>query len=274
MNHGKPSSVIAFASWAMPRVLVRFVAVCFLLPASWAQESAEKKTRGEREVAQARYEGLVKEYEQAVADRAKAFQQAKTDVDRKAVLKMPPLTPRFAAGMLKVAEDYPKQPAALDALVWIVRNASSSPESKKALEVFTRDHAKSDNLGSLCFSLASNGSEDCASLLRIINTANPHKEVKAKASFSLAQCLMQTPNAKSRKEADDLLEAVQKDYADVLYEGKKTLGETAKGLLFELRNLQIGMKAPEIEGADIDGKKFKLSDYRGKVVVLHFWGSW
>jgi hypothetical protein len=32
--------------------------------------------------------------------------------------------------------------------------------------------------------------------------------------------------------------------------------------------------APEIEGIDMDGQKFKLSDYRGKVVVLDFWGNW
>jgi hypothetical protein len=274
MNHFIKRSVPAVTSWAAPRVLVASLTVGFLLPALWAQERVEKQTRGEKEAAEERYKLLVREYEQAVNDRAKAFQQAKTDEDRKAILKMPPLPPKFAARMLKFAEDYPKQPAALDAIVWIVRNAPSSQESQKALEVFTRDHAKSDKLQSLCSSLGLSGSEDCASLLRIIITANPHKEVKAKASFSLAQCLMRSANAKSRKEADDVLEAVRKDYADVLLDGKKTLGEAAEGLLFELRNLQIGMKAPEIEGADIDGKKFKLSDYRGKVVVLHFWGSW
>jgi hypothetical protein len=36
----------------------------------------------------------------------------------------------------------------------------------------------------------------------------------------------------------------------------------------------IGKTAPEIEGKDVDGKKFKLSEYRGKVVVLDFWGDW
>ncbi len=39
-------------------------------------------------------------------------------------------------------------------------------------------------------------------------------------------------------------------------------------------NLVVGKPAPEIEGADMDGKPFKLSDYKGKVVVLVFWGTW
>jgi len=41
--------------------------------------------------------------------------------------------------------------------------------------------------------------------------------------------------------------------------------------LYELRFLSIGKIIPEIEGDDQDGKHFKLSDYRGKVVLLYFW---
>jgi cytochrome oxidase Cu insertion factor (SCO1/SenC/PrrC family) len=36
----------------------------------------------------------------------------------------------------------------------------------------------------------------------------------------------------------------------------------------------VGQVAPDIEGDDLDGVPFKLSDYRGKVVVLDFWGNW
>ena len=38
--------------------------------------------------------------------------------------------------------------------------------------------------------------------------------------------------------------------------------------------LAVGQVAPDIAGEDIDGAKFKLSDYRGKVVMLDFWGHW
>lgn len=54
----------------------------------------------------------------------------------------------------------------------------------------------------------------------------------------------------------------------------QTVAEAGKVELFELRNLRVGKPAPEIEGEDLDGVKFKLSDYKGKVVVLDFWGDW
>ncbi|GAA2623966.1 TlpA disulfide reductase family protein [Streptomyces axinellae] len=31
---------------------------------------------------------------------------------------------------------------------------------------------------------------------------------------------------------------------------------------------------PDLKGPSVDGKKLKLSDYKGKVVVLNVWGSW
>jgi len=37
---------------------------------------------------------------------------------------------------------------------------------------------------------------------------------------------------------------------------------------------KVDEPAPDIAGVDIDGKEFKLTDYRGKVVVLDFWGFW
>jgi hypothetical protein len=36
----------------------------------------------------------------------------------------------------------------------------------------------------------------------------------------------------------------------------------------------IGQAAPELQGEDVDGKALRLSEFRGRVVVLHFWGHW
>jgi outer membrane biosynthesis protein TonB len=40
------------------------------------------------------------------------------------------------------------------------------------------------------------------------------------------------------------------------------------------QGFEIGNLAPDIRGDDLDGQTFKLSDYRGKVIVLDFWGHW
>jgi hypothetical protein len=37
---------------------------------------------------------------------------------------------------------------------------------------------------------------------------------------------------------------------------------------------EVGNIAPEIDGEDVQGDVFRLSEYRGKVVVLDFWGDW
>jgi hypothetical protein len=106
-------------------------------------------------------------------------------------------------------------------------------------------------------------------MLRAILAAPPHPKVKASIQMALAQNIMrgENPRPSEKAEARKLLETVQK-------ESDPVTGSNAKGMLFELDNLQIGMKAPDFETVDENGKKWKLSDYRGKVVVVDFWGFW
>jgi hypothetical protein len=53
-----------------------------------------------------------------------------------------------------------------------------------------------------------------------------------------------------------------------------TLADVARGDIFELEHLRVGATVPEIEALDMDGVPLRLSDYRGKTVMLHFWGDW
>ncbi len=51
--------------------------------------------------------------------------------------------------------------------------------------------------------------------------------------------------------------------------GKKLMQHIEK-----LRNVQVGKPAPEIALADTNGKIFKLSELKGKYVLIDFWASW
>jgi peroxiredoxin len=44
--------------------------------------------------------------------------------------------------------------------------------------------------------------------------------------------------------------------------------------MMDLKPVSVGHKAPDFTVAGIDGKPIKLSDYKGKYVMLDFWASW
>jgi AhpC/TSA family len=94
---------------------------------------------------------------------------------------------------------------------------------------------------------------------------------KSKAPSVRAATLFATAEVwgeKKPKEAIKLLRQLIVEYP------KSESALKAKGSLFALENLAIGMVAPNISGTDHEGKSFNLSEYKGKVVVLDFWGFW
>jgi cytochrome oxidase Cu insertion factor (SCO1/SenC/PrrC family) len=36
----------------------------------------------------------------------------------------------------------------------------------------------------------------------------------------------------------------------------------------------VGQTAPDLDGDDTTGQRLHLADYRGNVVVVHFWANW
>jgi hypothetical protein len=75
-------------------------------------------------------------------------------------------------------------------------------------------------------------------------------------------------------EAEMLFLRVAKEFGDVPHNDKRrpagSLREAALAYLHEFQDLTIGKPAPEVEGTDLEGKGFRLTEYRGKVVVIEF----
>jgi len=240
---------------------------------------------------------LVRKWEEAVRAYPKAFQEAKTPEEKKAVRATYP-KPAFQDRFMELARKYPMDPGILDALVWVLNNPWYGPQAEKnvaeVLETLGRDFILSDRLGEACLALAApfnatksaGGLDDRAEhLLRLALQKSPHRKVRGQACFSLASYLrvhssnrsahMEQDRAdKMGKEAEHLFEEVIARYADVEAPYRGTIGTLAHERLFKIRNLSDRRIAPEIEGRDVEGRPMKLSDYRGKVILLVFWGSW
>jgi cytochrome c biogenesis protein CcmG/thiol:disulfide interchange protein DsbE len=55
---------------------------------------------------------------------------------------------------------------------------------------------------------------------------------------------------------------------------KAQLAAPEKGAAYTAPAVKEGEPAPDFELKDADGKIVKLSDYKGKVVLLNFWATW
>ena len=219
------------------------------------------------------FKAITAAYEKANNDVFAAYRKAKTDDERRAALKKMPKPDEYAAKVFKLVEEDPKDDLAADMLVWLVR-ANRSPEYMgRSLDLLAEHHIKSPKIKDVCQFAVYYGGLDAPKFLKRVLEQSPDRASKGMACFALAQLAMQRGGKEGSAEAERLFERVQKDFADVKA-SRGTLGEAAENSLFEIRNLAIGKVTPEIEGEDVDGKKFKLSDYRGKVVLLDFWGNW
>jgi hypothetical protein len=187
----------------------------------------------------------------------------------------------YTGKVLKLAQDHPKDDFVPEALVWVIEQARFGPDADKALDILLADHPEIEKLKDICQTIRYSGSAQGEKHLRAILEKSPHKDVQGTACLVLGQYLREkterrglTKDAQDKlaNEAESILERAAEKYGDVkMY--NKTVGDLAKAELFAARHLVIGKEAPEIEGEDIDRKTFKLSDYRGKVVVLDFWGN-
>ena len=255
------------------------------------------------------YKLLLKEF-----DRASSSGVPLTDAERlKFVGRAYKHRYALAQKFLELAEKYPKDPIALDALMQAVWQVNGTPwpvelvgEDKaraRAFELIQRDHIQSDKLGPLCQRISYGFCKEYETFLSAVLAKNPHKETQATACLSLGRFLnhrlqrldlckeqpelakefaslfgkeylaelQRQDRAAAIEKIEALFEQAAQKYGDVKLPGGDTVAERAKAELFGLRNLSVGKTAPDIEGEDQDGKRFKLSDYRGKVVLLDFW---
>lgn len=199
----------------------------------------------------------------------------------------------------------------VEALEFVIRTARAGPgtESEQAMGILLRDHVRDADMGKLCFHVFYFFHTPVAeSLIRSVLENHSNRDDRGLACHALATYLTykakmvrrfrekpasvedyeatrgkkamarltkETDPEALEKESEALLERVVAEFGDVKDpREQRTEGEVAAGKLFAMRNLTVGRVAPELSGIDHHGKRFALSEFRGKVVVLTFSGSW
>ena len=161
-------------------------------------------------------------------------------------------------------------------LIWTVQETRSDAKTDRALDALFTDYVKAPVMLELCelpsfrsLSMRGDGEKAAARMTALAeNGATPL--IKAWGMYANSFRLEKKEGASDEEKAKASALAAE---AEKLAAGTD-LADMIGAPRFEKERLQIGMLAPDIEAKDLDGKSMKLSDYRGKVVVVDFWGDW
>ena len=234
-------------------------------------------------------------FDQAMADFSKKYremrdEEATQEELREFVNEKLPKGDDEEFGFMKVAEDFPGTDEAAEALIFL---AQRSADKSDFIEELLNQYIESPKLASLPQMLVyGQPSKQSIDHMKCLVEKSPHREVQGNALLALADYQIRLQRYKERgtqyldedtkaflesfeydeKDVIELYGRVAKEFAD-LGEGRRSLKTRAESAIFELQYLSIGKVAPDIEGEDLDGVAFKLSDYRGKVVMIDFWGD-
>ena len=224
----------------------------------------------------AEYTALEKEFDKAMEAYYEPYQKAKTDEERAAIVLDPEKNPAklYVAKFQDLAARAKGTETGAKSQFWIAANLSNMPDAdkeaiSKALDSLVADYLESPVIADLAewlpYGARTIGAKKVREVLQLLSEKPKNGDSRAAALYSLAS--MNQEDGKS-EEALAIFRRLQKDHAGTPQAAR------AEGALFELEHLQVGMTAPDFEAIDQDGVAYKLSDYKGKVVVLDFWGIW
>lgn len=252
--------------------------------------------------AQKDYDALQAEFQQAVKNLRDEIKSVESKDDQIRILATKNPSTEYGKRFLELAKSYPDTKASVNATLFVVGQTTGELKNE-AMEYLLNRYSDKVKLSKIADSLKQEvPSQNIEQWFDLMIEKSKPGPVQASIMLSYSQYIGQFPTFRKtialnpqvaerlppaqldyinseRSDAQNqrtasILESVIQQYGDVKFQGRETFGEKAASELFELTQLQVGMTVPEIEGEDLDGIPFKLSDYRGKVVMLDFWGHW
>jgi thiol-disulfide isomerase/thioredoxin len=256
----------------------------------------------QNEIATQVLQEINQEYDHAVEVLEAEIASLSDDAQKQQLFNEKNPEPVFTRKLLSLARKYPQTETAFSAVMSIVLERQTSQEFPQAMD-FTLDHfgdrVQWHKIAEDYLELVP--SQQIENWMRKMIATASDDETKVKMTYLLYRYFDQFPTFASTIEynpelkkrfSDQQLEYISKrkevirpqllkdlkvlkeKHPDIKAQNQKVVKDLIDGPIFELERLQVGSLAPDIEGEDFDGIKFNLSDYRGKVVMLDFWGQW
>ena len=246
-----------------------------LLGSLWAQEPAATPVDAKARLQQLQKEQqtAISEWQKAAQAAAKAAEQAEKDGKPIPAMPMRPDMGALRAKYLAAAKDFAGDDQA-KFLVEAFRMGDEPKQYQEVLDLLMASHMQSKEFAKLgqMFGYLDQMCEPAYAEKALARIQAECKEPKVLAWVTYANHskTLETAEPKSAEfqEAEKLLLAAAESSGDSMMQ------RMLKSTIAEKESFGIGSDAPDIEGQDLDDVAFKLSDYRGKVVFLDFWGDW
>lgn len=165
---------------------------------------------------------------------------------------------------------------AAEILVWVLQSdAGNSEGAGEVLEILSDKHAASPALEPLVNMLPFieymvPDADKAAGILLKFEKGTTIPLLRGHAMMARMKPLMAKADRASAEYAA-MKAALSAGAAEI---GDADFSASVESFLKRVESYGVGCVAPDISGVDLDGVEFKLSDYRGKVVFLDFWGDW
>lgn len=238
--------------------------------------------------------GAPEKYRQLVAEHVAAIKQYRSDQralagtseyqaarkagDRAAIMrlrsKFPDPTPAVVARFQAEVERKGEKADAAWYLAWLAVNGRDPKIVNSSVDAIEADYLASPAMvvaaKGLFSIMRATGMKRALELADAIVDGNTDKMARAHAFYGRSVIVARDRNAtpeQKKQAAADLLEVEKLAPGTII-------ALRAAGPRFAKERLQVGMVAPDIVAKDLNGAEMKLSDFRGKVVVLDFWGDW
>ncbi len=262
------------------------LSLSFGLWVAFAQDKKPAETKTDRA---AKLEELKKKYDATFKELKERFVNAPPADKRGIQAEMKEEALLTIGKVLPVAEEAPKDATGFEAAAFIVQTAAqvgaSGPEVEKAVTIIAEHHVANAKVKEFLIPAMRMGPVG-EKLLKAASEKATDKEVKGLALFLRGYAKAQGLNEEEDeakmallvKDATGLLEEAAKVAPDAVVGNSKTT--IAKMAATEVEGLKavlalgVGKPAPDVESVLLDGKKVKLSDYKGKVVLLDIWATW